>query len=151
MKKYLMLICIVGLLVLAAATTASAKVVRTPFVSWVAAEPDVIEEGEWTYPGGNAHFRDRVEGLTIDSEDDHFVGYREAVINGNLDAYGLGPIWGTYHMEVASYDGYWEGSFTGEFTANGPVIRMRGRGYGKLAGMRIEGTFAEIGPAWVLL
>ena len=40
MKKYLMLICIVGLLVLAAATTASAEVVRTPFVSWVAAAPE---------------------------------------------------------------------------------------------------------------
>ena len=145
MKKYLMLICIVGQLVLPVATVASAKVVRVPFFSWVAAEPDILDEGETTFPGGNLHVRGYVEGLTIDSEDDHFVGYREAVVNMNLDAYGLGPVWGTYTMEVDAYDGYWEGSFTGEFTETGPVIRMKGRGYDALAGMRIEGTFKYFG------
>jgi hypothetical protein len=142
MKMRVVLICMVSLLLVMPGAVA-ADVLRTDFTSWVTAV-DVLEPGEPSYPDGRGHFRDRVEGLIIDSEDDYLVGYRVAHINGNLDANGLGPVWGTYHMEVDAYDGYWEGSFTGKFTEAGPVIRMQGQGYGELEGMRIEGTFAAM-------
>jgi len=140
MKRFWTLVCVVALLLLMPATV-SAKVIRTPFISWVVGY-EVLDEGTWTYPGGRQHYRGMVELLTINSENRLFVGQRRIVANGNLDAAGLGHVWGTYHMDIHEVDGYWEGTWHGEFTEAGIVAKMRGRGYGDLAGMRIQGTAA---------
>jgi hypothetical protein len=66
-------------------------------------------------------------------------GLTTSVRNANLDADGVGPSWGTFHMvlEEGSLDG-WDGSWTGMSYADGTIsIQIVGHGFGNLEGQHV--------------
>ncbi|MBN2390574.1 MAG: hypothetical protein JXR84_07620 [Anaerolineae bacterium] len=140
MKKRMIVIGVMLLLILAMSTTVSAQVVRIPFTS-VGTLVEILDPGKWSYPGNNAHVRDMVELIRTESADERITGWHTLVANGNWDANGYGPIWGTFVLDVDAYDGTWEGSYTGVIDENGLSLRMQAHGYGDLSDFRIEGTY----------
>ncbi|NIV37085.1 MAG: hypothetical protein GWN58_48935 [Anaerolineae bacterium] len=101
----------------------------------------VLNPGTWTYPGGNTHVRGMVGMYKqyMPNSDPRCSGLTTSVRNANLDAYGVGPSWGTFQMvlEEGSSDG-WEGSWTGMSYADGTIsIRVVGHGFGNLEGQHV--------------
>jgi hypothetical protein len=141
MKKRLALIGVILILILAISTPVSAKVIRTPFTGEGSVVPIILDPGRVILSGDNIHVRGMVELLRAESDDDRCTGWQTVIANSNLNADGYGQVWATYRMEVDAYDGYWEGTSTGKIDENGLALKMRGRGYGELAGLRIEGTY----------
>ena len=139
MKRRMVVIALVLVMMLTMQATASAKVTRTPFVS-VSIPMGIQDPGEWSFPGDNMHFRGRVELFYTESEDDRVTGEHTLIVNGNWDADGHGPVWGTYNLDADAYDGAWKGTFTGSFDEDGISLKIIGRGFGELDGLRIEGT-----------
>ena len=84
----------------------------------------------------------------LKATDDRASGWHTVIANVNSDAVGYGPAWGTFSLDVDAYDGYWEGSYTGMIDENGISLKMRGRGFGELSGLRIEGTYLN-GDGWL--
>ena len=140
MKKRMMIIGIMLLLTLALSTTVSAKVIRTPFTG-VGTLIEILDPGKVILSGDNVHVRGMIELLRTESDDDRASGWHTVIANVNSDAVGYGPAWGTFSLDVDAYDGYWEGSYTGMIDENGMTLKMRGRGFGELSGLRIEGTY----------
>ena len=142
MKKRIMFIGFLLVLTLAMSTTVSAKVVRTPFsgVSTFIESPD---PGRLIESGDNVHVRGMVEILDTVSADDRLTGKHTVIANFNLDAAGYGQVWTTFRLDVDARDGYWEGTTTGKIDENGISLKMRGRGFGDLSGLRIEGTYVN--------
>lgn len=140
MKKRMIVIGILLLLILAMGATVNAQVVRILFTA-TESTPEILDPGEWTFPGDNQHFRGMVEYARVESDCDMMTGYNTIVANGNFDANGFGAVWGTNAMEVDAYDGYWEGHFVGRVDENGMTLRGVGRGYGELAGYQLKLTF----------
>jgi hypothetical protein len=140
MKKRMILIGIIMVLTLAMSTAVSAKVIRTPFTS-VGTLIDTLDQGKMILSGDNVHVRGMVELLRTESDNDLITGWHTVNANVNFDAVGYGRAWGTFSLDVDAYDGHWEGSYTGRIDENGMALKMRGRGYGDLSGLRIEGTY----------
>jgi hypothetical protein len=122
-------------------TPALAGVIRT---SVTATETPVDSlPGEMTYPGGNVHIRNMTVLYQVASSDDRLTGVNTVVTNANLDASANGPAWGTFHNDVAAYDGYWQGTWSGTLVAGGAggySISIVGLGYGDLEGLMITAT-----------
>ena len=72
--------------------------------------------------------------------DDRITGMNTLVANSNWDANGFGPGWGTFHNQLEFYDGYWEGTWAAQMTADGYVSRIVGKGYGELDGLMFHAT-----------
>lgn len=140
MKKRLILVGIVFVMILTMSTTVSAQVIRDPFTG-VGTLIQISDPGKVIVSGDNVHVRGMVELLRTESDDDRASGWHTVIANVNLDAVGYGQAWGTFSLDVDAYDGYWEGSYTGMIDENGMTLKMRGRGYGDLSGLRIEGTY----------
>jgi hypothetical protein len=101
----------------------------------------VVELGTWTHPGGNTHIRGMVGKYrqSMPSSDPRCSGWTTSVRNANLDADGVGPSWGTFHMvlEEGGPDG-WDGSWTGMSYADGTIsIQVVGHGFGNLEGQHV--------------
>jgi len=100
--------------------------------------PDCTD-GEWTFPGDNQHVRNWVLVYQVDGSDDRIIGLNRLVANANWDADGFGPGWGTFHHQPAAHpDGYWDGTWSAQMTADGYVSRIVGRGYGQLEGLKYQ-------------
>lgn len=141
MKKRMILIALIVMLILVMSTPVSAKVIRTPFTG-VGTLPEILDPGKLILSGDNVHVRGMVEYLHVVSTDNRATGWQTIIANSNLDADGYGRVWATFSLDVDDdCDGYWEGSSTGVIDENGISLKMRGRGYGELAGLRIEGTY----------
>ena len=101
----------------------------------------VVELGTWTHPGGNTHIRGMVGKYrqSMPDSDPRCSGWTTSVRNANLDADGVGPSWGTFHMvlEEGGPDG-WDGNWTGMSYADGTIsIRVVGHGFGNLEGQHV--------------
>lgn len=123
---------------------AGASPIRTPVTAWeipVCPDHAACTAGVWTFPGGNMHVRDWVQVYNaIGLDDDRLNGTNTLVANANFDANGTGPGWGTFHNEVANYDGYWAGTFAAMMSPDGYVSHIVGQGYGELEGLMIHAT-----------
>jgi len=101
----------------------------------------ILDFGTWTYPGGNTHVRGMVALYVQDmpSSDPRCSGSNTVVTNANWDAYGVGPSWGTFHVDLADGSpGGWDGTWTGMSYPDGTSsIRVTGHGYGDLEGMKV--------------
>ena len=140
MKKVKSLIWLVLLVSLLLGTTASASVVRIPFIA-TESTPEILDPGEWTYPGDNQHFRGMVERARVEADIDMMTGTNHIIANGNFDVNGFGVVWGTNTMEVDAYDGYWQGQFVGSVDENGMTLHGVAKGYGELAGYQARISF----------
>lgn len=101
----------------------------------------ILDWGTWTDPGGNTHVRGMVAMYqqSMPGSDPRCSGTNTVVTNANWDAYGVGPSWGTFHVDLAdgSPDG-WDGTWTGMSYPDGTTsIRVLGHGYGDLEGMHV--------------
>lgn len=97
-------------------------------------------ESQWqfekiTFPDGNLHIR----GASFDCQDvgtiPEATGTNHIVLNANFDANGLGPMWGTIRLVTSV--GTWDGTWTGQITANGSVIQGISQGSGGLEGQKL--------------
>lgn len=101
----------------------------------------ILDDGTWTYPGGNMHVRGRVGQYqqAMPTSDPRCNGLNTVVMNANWDAYGVGPSWGTFHVvvEEGGPDG-WDGTWTGMSYADGSTsIQVVGHGSGALTGQHV--------------
>jgi hypothetical protein len=147
-QKYLK-VAIVALAValLVAAGSVAAKATKTP-VTGTECYVENIEEGTyWFSEDGVFHLRGYVQLNSEESTDPRVVGSNTVVVNANWrdfdpdTGYGVGPMWGTYHIDVDGIDGSWDGTWTGMVDADGRVsTRARAKGNGDLEGQKISVT-----------
>jgi hypothetical protein len=62
--------------------------------------------------GSRTHTRDVVAVVRVDSSDPRMAGWMTVELNGNFDADGAGPVWGTFSAALDS-GGSWEGTWQG--------------------------------------
>jgi hypothetical protein len=93
--------------------------------------------------GSRQHTRDVVVKSRTESTDPAMSGWMTVVLNSNLDADGVGPVWGTFRTELNG-GGIWEGTWQGLRIAESGVwiasLHVVGKGYGGLVdGMQMMG------------
>jgi hypothetical protein len=83
--------------------------------------PTVLEEGVWTFPGGNIHVRNRVSLYEEESSVcPQLAGSNTATMNANWNANFVGPMWGTALTETGyGGGGVWQGHWQGALGADG--------------------------------
>ncbi len=86
------------------------------------------------FPDGNFHVRATFTCQDLGSLPE-VAGTNHIVINGVWDANGFGPMWGTIHLVTET--GTWDGSWTGQATPNGSVIRGVSQGSGAFQGWKM--------------
>jgi hypothetical protein len=81
----------------------------------------VLDEGVWTFPGGNIHVRDRVSQYEeVSSVCPQVAGTNTTTMNANWDANSVGPMWGTGLSETDyGGGGAWQGRWRGALGADG--------------------------------
>jgi hypothetical protein len=124
---------------------ATARAVRTEVTGeeWFA---DTIDPGELVIlPNGRQRIRGLVNTYTEVASDPRLCGWNTIVINANWDAYGVGPMWGTAHLDVpAGPDchggGAWDSTWTGAVSADGSCYwRAVGHGTsGCVEGLKLQ-------------
>jgi hypothetical protein len=62
--------------------------------------------------GSRTHTRDVLVVVRVDSSDPRMAGWMTVELNGNFDADGAGPVWGTFNAALDS-GGTWEGTWQG--------------------------------------
>jgi len=101
----------------------------------------VLDYGVVTEPGENMHIRGMIAQYQQDmpGSDPRCSGINTVVTNANWDAYGVGPAWGTFHVDLTDEStAGWDGTWTGMSYADGTTsIRVKGRGYGDLEGLKV--------------
>lgn len=83
--------------------------------------PTVLDEGVWTFPGGNIHVRDRVSRYEeVSPACPQLAGITTATMNANWNANFVGPMWGT-GLTATDYGGggVWQGHWQGALGADG--------------------------------
>ena len=93
--------------------------------------------------GSRQHTRDVVVKSRTESTDPSMSGWMTVVLNSNLDADGVGPVWGTFRTELDG-GGIWEGTWQGLRIAEDgywiATLHVVGKGYGGLVdGMKMMG------------
>lgn len=104
--------------------------------------PSVLDEGVWTFPGGNIHVRDRVSQYEeVSSVCPQLAGINTATMNANWNASFVGPMWGTALTETGyGGGGVWQGHWQGALSADGSCAYqavMHGVS-GSVAGMKAK-------------
>ena len=138
MKRITIIICILLILVSAVLIPirgATAKDNKTPFsgTKWIT----YLVPGAYTYPDGTIHVRDQYMEFLIDTDESRMAGVEKVVANANWNADGIGPVWGTFRLDVAP-GSYWEGTFLGKLTEDGVFIKQVGVGKGDLNGLTMR-------------
>jgi hypothetical protein len=108
--------------------------------------------------GSRQHTRDVVVKSRTESSDPAMSGWMTVVLNSNLDADGVGPVWGTFRSELDG-GGIWEGTWQGLRTAEDGYwiapLHVVGKGYGGLVdGMQMMGEdviWSPVTPPYVYL
>ncbi len=145
-------------IVLLSAGVASAQAIITSFTGQTVSKTTFLSFGTFSCPGGEpagpfppyapcsegsrVNFRGVVFQHSEVATDSRMTGTMQVVFNGNTDGWtqgppagpGQGPVWGTWHMDVAE-GGEWDGTYTGyrEITEAGNVLstlRFQGEGTG---------------------
>jgi hypothetical protein len=109
--------------------------------------------------GSRQHTRDVMVKSRTDSSDPAMSGWMTVVLNSNLDADGVGPVWGTFRTELDGGGGIWEGTWQGLRTAEDGYwiapLHVVGKGYGGLVdGMQMMGEdviWSPVTPPYVYL
>ena len=151
-------------IVLLSASIASAQAIITSFTGQTVTKTTFLNFGMFFCPGGEpaglfppyapcsegsrVNFRGVVFQHSEAASDSRMTGTMQVVFNGNTDGWtlgppvgpGTGPVWGTWHMDVAE-GGAWDGIYTGyrQITQAGNVdttLKFVGEG----TGGRIEGA-----------
>jgi hypothetical protein len=83
--------------------------------------PSVLDEGVWTFPGGNIHVRGRVSQYEeASSVCPQLAGINTTTMNANWNANFVGPMWGTALAETGyGGGGAWQGHWQGALSADG--------------------------------
>ena len=108
--------------------------------------------------GSRQHTRDVVVKSRTESSDPAMSGWMTVVLNSNLDADGVGPVWGTFRSELDG-GGVWEGTWQGLRIAEDGYwvapLHVVGKGYGGLVdGMKMMGEdviWSPVTPPYVYL
>jgi hypothetical protein len=118
----------------------AAKASRTELTACEYDEGFDPDQDIWTFPGPNAHLRDRIHPFHDYASDSRVTGRVMVVASGNFNADGIGTAWGTFTLypDDTSYDGYWEGTWVGP--DNQPEIRLVGHGRGEFKGLQLRET-----------
>jgi hypothetical protein len=118
----------------------AAKASRTELTACEYDEGFDPDQDIWTFPGPNAHLRDRIHRFHDYATDSRVTGRVMVVASGNFNADGIGTAWGTFTLypDDTSYDGYWEGTWVGP--DNQPEIRLVGHGRGEFKGLQLRET-----------
>lgn len=147
-QKHLMVaIVVLVAALLVAAGSVAAKATKTP-VTGFECYVETIDGGTyWVSDDGVFHLRGYVQLNREDSETAEAAGLNTVVVNANWrdfdlsTGYGVGPMWGTYHIDVDGIDGSWDGTWIGMVDADGRVsTRARAEGNGELEGQKISVT-----------
>ena len=81
----------------------------------------VLDEGVWTFPGGNIHVRDRISQYEeVSLACPQLAGITTATMNANWNANFVGHMWGT-GLTATDYGGggVWQGHWQGALGADG--------------------------------
>jgi hypothetical protein len=105
----------------------------------------VVDPGTyWLSDDGVLHLRGYVQLSSEESTDPRVVGSNTVVVNADWRDFdpntgiGVGPMWGTYRIEVGDGEGFWDGTWTGMFHADGSMsTRAHADGSGHLEGLKI--------------
>ncbi len=150
--------------VLLSAGLASAQAVVTQFTGQTVTKTQFLDFGRFFCPGGEpagpfppyapcsegsrVNFRGVVFQHSETATDARMIGTMQIVFNGNTDGWtlgppagpGTGPVWGTWHMDVAE-GGEWDGTYTGyrQITEAGNFVTTL-KFVGEGTGGRIEGA-----------
>ena len=110
-----------------------------------------VEPGEMTCPGHESILfppsfcppgtRIKLRGLIRQYFEDHSdwraTGINTVTENWNFDENVVGPMWGTFRLDVDSHS-YWEGTWTGEWNGVVGTMKMVGHGGGDFEGLQIR-------------
>jgi len=123
-----------------------AKARVTYFIGTETSGP-ILDFGTWTFPGGNILVRGFVHVWYDDCDDPRVSGTNTVVANVNSDATtGVGTMWGTFSSVSVVEGGWWEGTWTGKFHADGSSsVRAVGHGRGLFEGLKAKMT-VEFSP-----
>jgi hypothetical protein len=135
MKRYFLTAVGLALVLVVMATPlpAAARAVWTEF-SGTETLQNIVYPGDWVWlPSGNVHVRGRVTECLDEASDARVSGVDTIVVNANWDSAFTGPMWGTFHNEVApgpdcKGGGVWEGTWTGMVGTEGCSWRAVGQG-----------------------
>jgi hypothetical protein len=131
------------------AMPAGATATRTE-VSGMETMDEMVDFGTWTFLPGD---RIRVRGMVLqnwdETNDPRTTGMNIVTSNMNWDANHSGPFWGTFHLESADMDGYWDGTFTGHMPADGSCAEITsvGLGGGAFEGLQYRLTLVGCGDS----
>lgn len=115
----ILVLIIVALLVLVAPMTVSAGSISKSCTGTEVLEA-VLNEGAWTFPGGNIHVRGRVSQYSEQSNCPEISGVLESTMNANWDQSFAGPMWGTAYNETSFGDGgTWDCHWSGKSNPDG--------------------------------
>lgn len=150
-KRILTLIALMAVPLLVAQPV-GAKATKTTFTG-IECAIATFDEGTVTHPGGNTHIRGREAVDREDAVDEpRMTGRAYLYANANLDANGVGPLWGTWTItpDGPFEGGIWEGQFTGMAHADGSRSFGRvGHGRGDFEGQKVIMTIEYEPPPTV--
>lgn len=110
------LLTLVGVLLLAPGSVA-ARAIRIDCTG-TESPPTLLDQGAWTFPGGNIHVRGMVQRYEEASSCPQLAGFNTVTMNANWDASYAGPIWGT-SVNLTTDGGVWETTWQGKTFADG--------------------------------
>jgi hypothetical protein len=103
--------------------------------------------GAMTFPGGNIHVRGAVHVNYWSASDPRLQGTATIVAHGNMDANMVGPFWGPWRLDPDVGEGYWEGTYTGYWRADGSLpIHALAHGRGAFEGLKVMCTIDQVWP-----
>jgi hypothetical protein len=109
---------VLTLVVLAALLAAGPAAARSTRTECTGSETVIgyLDEGTWTFPGGNIHVRGVVTRYQEESTCPELAGVTTSVMNAAWDADFFGPMWGTGRTEttLGAWEGHWRGMLTPE-------------------------------------
>ena len=99
------------------------------------------EPGQWPPtpcpPGSRIQLRGLVRVWSDSMTDPRASGTNTTTENWSFDENLVGPMWGTFRLDV-SPDSFWEGIWTGEWKTTSGKTRVVGHGGGALEGLQIR-------------
>ncbi len=135
-RLILTIVTVLGVLLVSAAPIAAQASITEFTGTEVCNIDNPINPGILTFPDGNLHVRGLVFLCRDESSDPRGTGYNTIVMNANVDANGLGPIWGTFHFETDE-GGVWEGTWEAMVKTNSSQHHATGTGQGIYEGMTL--------------
>jgi hypothetical protein len=141
-KRRLMWAIVALIAILGVGTTSvAAKATKTDVFGTQGFTGQFLAPGTTTYPGGNRHLRGLIVVLRHETNVPSVTGNATVVINVNVDANSVGPMWGTGRLEDDDGLGFWEGTWNGyQYDDGTSVTRAVMHGGGAFEGLQAMWT-----------